>query len=100
MLRPANSMTGPSGSLAPSSSTFQISPPTRDQLKEVVQRRHVIAHNEGRVSRLYLERTGVTEYDIGELLPAPRVRRLGNRRMRNCRIADDRSSVAEARDGR
>jgi hypothetical protein len=42
------------------------------ELREIVQRRHVIAHNHGRVSRLYLERAGVepSSLKVGDLLMA------------------------------
>lgn len=40
-------------------------------MREIIQRRHAIAHNNGRVSRLYLERTGLkdSELQVGSYLP-------------------------------
>lgn len=41
-------------------------------VREVVQRRHVIAHNSGMASRLYLQRSGVSGVEVGDFLaPSP-----------------------------
>lgn len=41
------------------------------RLSEVVQRRHVVAHNDGVASRLYIKRTGRTDVTVGDTLDLP-----------------------------